>query len=164
MEGFPVPLRWAWGISFLPDHLRVQKFVAVTFSNSTAWSFPLTNATYSSPAVGADGTIYFGAGKQLFALYGSNDLATTAWPMFRRDALHQARSIQRGITSPAILPDGRAVMTLTVETSRTYRVQASADLLTWTDLHHFVSTSVITQFIDTAATNFPQRFYRITTP
>ena len=100
----------------------------------------------------------------MFALYGSNNLASTAWPMFRRDGLHQARSIQRGITSPAILPDGTAVMTLTVETGRSYRVQASVDLLAWTDLSNFVSTNTVTPFSDTAATNFPQRFYRVATP
>ena len=100
----------------------------------------------------------------MFALYGSNNLASTAWAMFRRDGLHQARSIQRGITSPAILPDGTAVMTLTVETGRSYRVRASVDLLAWTDLSNFVSTNIITQFSDTAATNFPQRFYRVATP
>jgi len=55
-------------------------------------------------------------------------------------------------------------MTLTVETGRSYRVQASVDLLAWTDLSKFVSTNDITQFGDTAATNFPQRFYRVATP
>ena len=55
-------------------------------------------------------------------------------------------------------------MTLTVETGRSYRVQASVDLLAWTDLSNFVSTNIITQFSDTAATNFPQRFYRVATP
>jgi len=144
--------------------VTTPRFIALTSSNSVAWSFPLTNATFSSPAIGADGTIYFGAGRQLLALYGTNNLASTAWPMFRRDGLHQARSIQRGITPPEILADRTAVMTLTVETGRSYRVQASVDLVAWADLSNFVSTNNFTQLNDTAATNFPQRFYRVVTP
>ena len=54
------------------------------------WRFETNNAVFASPAIGADGTIYIGAGTRVFAIKDDNGgLSSTApWPMFRRDAQH----------------------------------------------------------------------------
>jgi hypothetical protein len=41
-----------------------------------------------------------------------------------------------------------------------YRVDASADLLTWMPLTNFVSTNAVMPFQDSGASNYSQRFYR----
>jgi hypothetical protein len=41
-----------------------------------------------------------------------------------------------------------------------YQIEASTDLLNWTDLVTLTNTSGTVQFLDSAAATFPQRFYR----
>jgi hypothetical protein len=139
---------------------------AFNSSGSNIWT-ALAGSGYhffSSPAIGPDGTVYLAGGPYLFAIYGTAPPQQSSWPMFRRDPKHNARSIQRGITPPAFLPDGRAAMTLSVETGLAYRVQASTDLSTWADLAKFTNNSPTSQFIDSNAPAFANRFYRLVTP
>jgi hypothetical protein len=138
-------------------------------SGSNLWTV-LTNMGpffYSSPVIGPDGTVYISGGYStscLYALYGTAPPQESAWPMFRRDLRHNARSIQRGITGPKLLPDGRAAMTLTVETGRTYCVEASADFAAWTNLATFTNSAPTSVLIDRDATNSALRFYRLLAP
>ncbi len=55
---------------------------------------------------------------------------------------------------------------LTGEIGRSYRLQASTDLTdtNWTDLINFTNTIETTQFLDTCATNFSERYYRAVSP
>ncbi len=57
-------------------------------------------------------------------------------------------------------------LTLALQTNRTYRVQATTNLVTpnWIELTNFVSTNAVMQFKDVVNTNFARRFYRVTTP
>jgi hypothetical protein len=50
--------------------------------------------------------------------------------------------------------------------ARGYRLQAAAELpsTNWTDLLTFTNTAPTTNFVDTSATNFSQRFYRVVSP
>jgi len=52
-----------------------------------------------------------------------------------------------------------------VEPGRIYRVQASTNLMTWTDIGFVVGSGGLVQsFLDRAASNRPNRFYRVVTP
>lgn len=50
--------------------------------------------------------------------------------------------------------------TITGETARAYTVQASTNLVSWTELAQVSSTNTIAQFSDGAAKTLPRRFYR----
>jgi hypothetical protein len=71
---------------------------------------------------------------------------------------------QCGLAGPNILSNGVADLTLTVETNRPYHLDASADLVNWSNLASFSSTNYLNHFLDYSATNLPQRFYRLATP
>jgi len=51
-------------------------------------------------------------------------------------------------------------LSLTAASNLTYRIDASTNLSTWAVLTNLPNPSGTIQFIDLAATNFPQRFYR----
>jgi hypothetical protein len=53
---------------------------------------------------------------------------------------------------------------LSLETGRTYRVQASSDLRTWTDVGTFSGASAAQRFVDAASRTAAQRFYRVISP
>ena len=134
-------------------------------AGKTVWTLDLKpgELCFSSPVVGADGTIYVGAGKKLFAVSDTNAPAANPWPAFRGDVKHTARAIQRGIQTPSITPDGSFAMVLNVETGRTYHVESSTDLASWSELTNFVSDSHSFQLRDPGITNSPQRYYRLHT-
>jgi sugar lactone lactonase YvrE len=46
----------------------------------------------------------------------------------------------------------------------TYRIQASSNLSTWSDLTNFSPAGLTFSFLDEGATNCPQRFYRVAGP
>lgn len=56
------------------------------------------------------------------------------------------------------------VLDLALEVGRAFRVQASSDLQTWTDVTNFVSAVPAVQFVDVAAKPLSRRFYRIVSP
>uniref|UniRef100_A0A7C4XUC4 Uncharacterized protein n=1 Tax=candidate division WOR-3 bacterium TaxID=2052148 RepID=A0A7C4XUC4_UNCW3 len=57
------------------------------------WHYQTDNAIQSSPAIGFDGTVYFGSGDgYLYTLYGSVTLANTPWPKFRCDLKNTGRA------------------------------------------------------------------------
>jgi len=61
-------------------------------------------------------------------------------------------------------PNGQFRFTLLGEPGRTYTIQASTNLVTWTTLTNFVSTTGTNQFADATASNLSQRFYRALSP
>jgi uncharacterized delta-60 repeat protein len=65
---------------------------------------------------------------------------------------------------PTILPGGQFRLTLIGEPGRSYTIQASTDLMTWTALTNFVSATGTNDFIDPGASNLARRFYRANTP
>ncbi len=56
------------------------------------------------------------------------------------------------------------VLDLALEAGRAFRVQASADLQTWSDVTNFVSSAEAVRFVDVAAKPLSQRFYRVVSP
>jgi len=59
------------------------------------WKYTTNGYVRSSPAIGSDGTIYVGSWDgNLYALYGSETLASTPWPMFHHDLKHTGRENQ----------------------------------------------------------------------
>jgi hypothetical protein len=44
---------------------------------------------------------------------------------------------------------------------QTWQVEGSVDLVNWLPISSFVSTNAVMRFVDSAATNFEQRFYRV---
>lgn len=62
---------------------------------------------------------------------------------------------------PMVLSDGSFQFIVSGITGRAYTVQASTNLVDWTNLTDFVATSTVTRFQDTSATNFTRRFYRV---
>lgn len=56
------------------------------------------------------------------------------------------------------------VLDVALEVGRTFRVQASSDLQTWSDVTSFVSTAQAVRFVDDAAKPLSRRFYRIVSP
>jgi outer membrane protein assembly factor BamB len=135
-------------------------------SGTNLWIFtayPMGTSIFCSAAIGQDGTIYFGAGKRLFAVYATNSLMQSAWPMFRGNASHTARSIQRGLGIPRVHADGNISFDVKVEAGRTYQIESSTNQLNWTGLTNFVSETVTNHVIDLTATNSLERFYRLST-
>jgi hypothetical protein len=65
-------------------------------------------------------------------------------------------------TSIAILADRSASLWLTGAANGSYRIDASTDLSTWALLTNLANSNGALQFVDRAATNFSQRFYRAT--
>ena len=136
---------------------------AVSHSGTILWNRSL-GMGFSSPAIGTDGTVYVGIGQRLYAFAGTSPLSAAPWPMFRRNLNNSARATQCGLGLPQILPDGSLGISMTIEPSLPYRMQATVDFLSWLDLTNFTSADFSVPFIDTDATNFPLRFYRLTSP
>jgi hypothetical protein len=63
---------------------------AINPGGSEIWRFESGTVTWSSFAIGSDGTIYIGSdSNSLYALESSSSgLADTSWPMFHRDSSH----------------------------------------------------------------------------
>jgi hypothetical protein len=66
--------------------------------------------------------------------------------------------------SPAYLSAQGFQMTLTGAGGFYYSVQATTNLLDWEVLTNFVGAGGTRPLVDPAATNFPQRFYRMLAP
>ena len=55
---------------------------------------------------------------------------------------------------------GTVLLSLSGLPGFTYRIDASTNLLNWVPVTNFLNPSEEVQFIDSGASNFPQRFYR----
>ena len=75
-----------------------------------------------------------------------------------------AASASVTLSEPAWLgKDGFAFMVKSIP-GQNYQIQVSTNLSTWISLTNIVASSNSFQFIDSMATNFPTRFYRVTVP
>ena len=83
---------------------------------------------------------------------------------------NQGAILQSDIYLPPIVIGGRWLggrgfeITFDGEGGRRYRIQSSRDLTAWLDLITLTSTQPHVQFVDSSATNVPQRFYRVASP
>lgn len=137
---------------------------ALNGAGSNLWTFTANDRIFVSPVLAQSGTIYVGSRFTLYAISGVNATRMSPWPMYRRDAAHQGRAVQRAIGKPTVGPDGSFAMVFNTEIGRAYKVEYSEDLLNWSELTNFVSTALGTPFTDLTSTGFVQRYYRLATP
>jgi len=64
------------------------------------------------------------------------------------------------VSAPLRLPDGRFQLTITGVSNRTYSVEASGDLILWTEIASVFNTNGTLVFTDPVARNLKRRFYR----
>lgn len=73
-----------------------------------------------------------------------------------------------GPAAPAVTAQNQAPvgvqLTITGGLGPTYRLQASTDLSTWTNLTNFTNIVTNAQYLDTNASNFALRYYRTVSP
>ena len=92
-------------------------------------------------------------GKGTFVVVGGGEI-------WQSDPLPTARLMAGALSGQGL------ALTITGEEGLSYRLQAATDLpsTNWTDLLTFTNTAPTTNFVDTDATNFNRRFYRVVPP
>jgi hypothetical protein len=60
--------------------------------------------------------------------------------------------------------NGHFAFSFNTTVGKTYQIQTSTNLLDWSSLGGLLATNTSSRFVDANATNFPQRFYRVTLP
>jgi hypothetical protein len=64
------------------------------------------------------------------------------------------------LSTPILMSDGSSQVTLQAQQGKTYTIEASTDLLTWTPIATNTLSSSLWNFVDVNSTNFTHRFYR----
>jgi hypothetical protein len=65
------------------------------------------------------------------------------------------------LSQPKRFPYGQFQMQITLPGNREYAVEATTDLRHWNEIFSTVASGPSTEFLDTSATNFSYRFYRV---
>lgn len=128
-------------------------------NGTTNWTYNTGEYLPTSPLIGPDGTIYLVSNDNLYAFTGTSPLACTPWPEDDRNARHTAASTIGQIRSQVMTTSGFQ-FTMTGPTNAPVCPCATSDLVTWTNIGQTVLTAGATNFVDTAASNYPYRFYR----
>src|SRR5262249_18009464 len=116
----------------------------------------------SSPALGGNGTIYFGSADwNLYAVRGSGNLAGTAWPMFHRNVRHTGKYFPPPTVTPALTPEGQFQLIFIGQPGQNYEVTASFDLLNWYPFAPIVGAPGVTNLIDPASDQQALHFFRV---
>src|SRR5438876_7301315 len=123
----------------------------------------------SIPHLVHGGIIYLGSGNgKFYAIKASADLAESAWPIFRRDGLQRARAtgtaVQRLNWLTATAAGSTVKLTASLDPDRSYRLERSSDLQTWTTVTNLSSASGVAAFSDPIRWDTRERFYRLATP
>ena len=92
-------------------------------------------------------------------VFGKNHFVTVG----TNGAIFLSGSTIPSLTVSSQLPAG-VQLSVTGGLGPTYQLQASSDLMTWTNLTTFTNIGAGTNYLDTTASNFPQRFYRAVSP
>jgi len=114
----------------------------------------------TSPAIGPDGTIYAALGTVLYAIYNTNKLADSAWPMYRQNARHTGKIEKPLLQQPQKRSDANFQFQLYAQLGQTQLIQTSTDLAAWISPTNVAVTNVPMDVVDLSASNFPSRFYR----
>ena len=123
----------------------------------------------SIPSLIHSGIIYVGSGNgKFYAIKASDGLAESAWPLARRDGLQRARAtgtVVRTLNSLVATASGSSLnLAANIDPDRSYRLEASDDLQTWTTVANLSSTSGVSALSDAIRSDARQRFYRLATP
>jgi hypothetical protein len=139
---------------------------AITPEGGVRWTFSPQDGmkTLTSPAIGPDGTIYVTFGSKLYAVYNTNKLADSPWPMYRQNARHTGKIERPSLQQAKGRHDGNFEFQLYGQINQSQTVQASTDLVSWTEVTNVLVTNVPMTVVDLSATNFPTRFYRTASP
>ena len=133
-------------------------------SGAKKWTFFIGAAEISaSPAIAPDGSVYVGSSLGVFfSVQGVGGLARTPWPKFRGGpdnigrplafSNNQPRLVAVGVSETGFALSGEA------PAGQTYSLQASEDLLTWTNL---MSITGKFELKDGQIGGLPRRFYRL---
>jgi hypothetical protein len=116
--------------------------------------------SHTSPTIGSDGTIYVASANRLYAIYNTNELADSAWPMYRQNARHTGKIEKPFLQEPKKRDDGNIEFQLFAQINQNQTVQASIDLVSWTEVANMMVTNVPMRVLDLSSTNFTTRFYR----
>ena len=159
-----------------PSNLAVMLGSNVTFSASVVGAGSITYQWYFSPddhndylplADGIDSS-YTVAGAQTnnagyYYLLAGNDYGTATSTTAHLNVLYNGASSAPYLYLLGHNPSGDSIM-IALESGRNYRVQASADLLTWADVTNFLSHSSLVAFTNSAFSGLPAIYYRAVTP
>ncbi len=115
------------------------------------------------------GIIYVGSGNgKFYAIKASAGLAESAWPVSRRDGLQRARAtgnVVRTLNALAATTSGSSLkLAANIDPDRSYRLEASADLQSWTTVTNLSSASGESVLSDIIRSDARQRFYRLASP
>jgi hypothetical protein len=116
-----------------------------------------------SPLLAPDGTLYACFGTKLYAIYYGSTPANAPWPTDRQNARHTGKVEKPWLGQP-VKQNGAFAFQLYGQLSGPFTIQASTNLHTWISLTSSVATAVPMDIVDAAATNFPTRFYRASSP
>ena len=133
-------------------------------NGAVLWSYQTEVQIALAPTVASDGTVYIFNDSKLIALEGTAPPANAPWPQDRHDAQRTSRATQASTSAPSKNVDGKFSLTLNLEPGRVYKVEASEDLQTWTEINSFTSSSAAQTFLDETSAGKPQRFYRLVLP
>ncbi|MBW8865465.1 MAG: immunoglobulin domain-containing protein, partial [Verrucomicrobia bacterium] len=159
-----------------PSNLAVLVGSNATFNASVIGVNPVTYQWYFSPddnndyQLLPDGTdsSYTITGAQTnnagcYYLFASNDYGSTTSSKAHLNVLYNGASTAPYLWLLSHNPTGDSIM-IALESGRNYRVQASADLLTWADVTNFLSHSSLVAFTNAAFSGMPSMYYRVVTP
>jgi outer membrane protein assembly factor BamB len=122
-------------------------------------NFETLNSFIASPVMsdGSPAYMYLVGQNTVYCRVSTNNLAPSAWPLFRRNAANWARANQCSLS--AAIAQGSVRLALNVETNRVYVLEQSPDLAEWTELRQ------INPSRDSLAFNMPnaapREFFRL---
>jgi hypothetical protein len=149
LRGYP-------GVATLGEGLTYGNgtFVLLGIGGSIAYTSDLNLAIWNQRALGNFSLRDVTYGRGTFVIVGDQGV------ILQSDPLPTAR-LMAGPLSDQGLP-----LTISGEAGLSYRLQASTDLpaANWTDLLTFTNTAPATNCIDSDATHFSRRFYRVVSP
>lgn len=134
-------------------------------NGNVIWSYDIARGISSPPTIGADGTVYqLVDSRYLLAFVGTAPPVDSPWPQYRHDAQRTGRAKPLQPVSLSRNDDGNFSLTLLVEPGKTFIVEASENLKTWTEIGSFTSSTAAEIFLDETSAGKPQRFYRLLAP
>jgi hypothetical protein len=146
-------------------------FYAISAEGSVQWACPLLfdpgdifGTSHTSPTIVPDGTIYVTSANRLYAFAGTHKLADSPWPMYRQNPRHTGKIEKPSLQQLKRRPDANIEFQLYAQINQNQTVQASTDLVSWTEVANVMVTNVPMTVVDLSATNFPSRFYRTASP
>jgi len=139
-----------WQVTNVWYQLNGGNWNAGTTTNSyTNWASPVLTLMAGTNSVNA------------YALDLGGNLSTTSSVSF---VSSNTFLLQLGFTVPQPLTSTGLDLSLQLSPNLNGLIQVSTNFLTWATLTNFVGTNTTLNFLDTAATNYSQRFYRALIP